>query len=1473
MSKTVGMPRRFIKVFTVLSLFLFPAAALFAQTATVTQNFVAYPISGTQSAGESFADCQISTTTAERTGNNVSFYTTPIAPVSSSDPWVNSALIEYSQQKTNADGTKLRTYPNNCLSLCADITCSNPVRQVEGSDGDNNTKIYPVKSGDFPIQSILFELFKYQQNANPYNPDSTPPIRTIALYPTGNDNICYGVGIVENTSDPTKATSCCDDITWNRGCQPQCSSSDSVCNSTYCNSSCSGSMVTCSNATNSSTCYSFPHCYWNNATSSCQQYIYSCSQYNSNRTSCRNAGCTWGCDKKDNSPCADYLVKGACAEDTNCYWSEAANTTSKSSCQATAKNFVSKSDCYSGTTRLKFCAAWDGTYEIDGEFGQSNGDFGYRTTISSNWPGDGISTPEIDLSHTIVYPGKDQIPIQVDVTNIHSVRSTPTLVGQKKAVTAEPYNINYRISKDATVTINIIDPTGTNKIERRLVNQLPREGEGFQGGGVGSSEDTITTMSESWDGRDDAGRLLPFGNYLVSLQAWSEDEWDKIGDDAYPSSDVSRIVTRQLSLDPLKITDIEVTGLAKTSTAYAMVNYILTEAATVHFEVYTPGTTFTDTNIKKNTTANATCASGYCSNNSSDGPKMTANSGYKVFSLVEQKAGRTKVNSKWDGMCWSDAATCANAVQTVLQGKYVNNADTGSTEDYAGAAMPDGDYVYVIWAEIPYSGSTKTINGYVWDGVKTARIENGILGINRGMPELTVGSVGYSTIGSSPVAHGLDPFIFSYALSRDAYVTAEVLTTSYDASGNKTVGPYVVKTLLDNEIQTSARAGNKLSWDGIDNNGRYVTQGSYLFRVIARDSLYPTKVVTSTVEFPVDLFRVVDVGSTSLLEEATSQATISYVLSKSMDVTLNIYDRDIVIPNDIREENWPPRVCQSSSEVSADGKAQCIYRKASDGSVVVDPTIEPIKSFTGARQGESRVTEYWDGYYETTEDGSNVSGETQAMYPDGFYPYYIYAKADVAGSKYYTTATLGGSSVLIPQDPKANEESGFISKVDASDHPTGYITIARGPVYFTKIDIKPSSPKLVYSSETIQIPVYEISFMVTRTASVQVQIVSLSDGACTGTNGSGRGAICRVLTKTNTSYLSTVYDGNVENKLYWDGKDEQGKYVKSDAYQVRFIAEPYPKAEGVSQTIESRVLNVDNFQIFDRYTTDVTRDNGSVGTFAYQVSVPMKVAIQIFKPGTMTSGAADGTLIDPADPTGPAIGENSIDKVLVKAIVGVSPHLIPIERVWDGTDYRGQIVPDGIYPFRYVSVLDSYDMNSINGAIRIESDQSEVTSKVADWDKYANLENIMVVNGDSWYADLDWKSDKVTMFYPNPLRQSYGQFEITKMPAPGTISIKIYNIAGDLVRDGGYECMNARGVTSSLEEINNAGGLEPDWTSNVGGSGEIIGGGNFALRCKWDRTNNHGRKVARGLYYAIMELNPTRGNATKSQKVIKILIP
>ena len=359
---------------------------------------------------------------------------------------------------------------------------------------------------------------------------------------------------------------------------------------------------------------------------------------------------------------------------------------------------------------------------------------------------------------------------------------------------------------------------------------------------------------------------------------------------------------------------------------------------------------------------------------------------------------------------------------------------------------------------------------------------------------------------------------------------------------------------------------------------------------------------------------------------------------------------------------------------------------------------------------------------------------------------------------------------------------------------------------------------------------------------------------------------------------------------------------------IKFTAKPYigttyggtsGEDTNLNITVENRNLIVNNFQVFDRYIWDVATQNKNQGKFAYQISVPMKTAIQIFKPGTRVIELSSGTLQNPI------VGSSNVYStdtrgVLVKAIVGVRPNLVSLEEIWDGTDYAGQKVPDGIYPFRYVTVLDSYRMNSItgdpildepgeddNGNIDYSGQYDEVYEVVMDWDKYINFGIINVVNGDSWYADIDWKDPKVTMFYPNPLTQDAGFFEITKVPAPGTVTIKIYNIAGDLVRDGGYQCVNAIGTVATLEDFNGTyGGISPDWNTggynnpeNAGGtiSSDLLGsnaiGRNFAMRCKWDKTNQHKKRVARGLYYAIMTLNPTRGNAKKSQRVIKILIP
>jgi len=823
--------------------------------------------------------------------------------------------------------------------------------------------------------------------------------------------------------------------------------------------------------------------------------------------------------------------------------------------------------------------------------------------------------------------------------------------------------------------------------------------------------------------------------------------------------------------------------------------------------------------------------------------------------------------------------------------------------------MPDGDYVYAIWAEIPFGGSNITINGREWNAVKTRMIHTGFLPVSRGNPDITIQPSGYSTIGSSPTAFGLDPFIFRYSLSRDSVVDVNIKTSS----NNATDPNYLVKNLLSGTTQV-ANQMNVQTWDGKDDNGRFVSPGTYMLEVVAKDMITPTKQTTATIFFPVDLFRVVDVSTIPLLGEASAQARVSYMMSKSMHVKLQIYDKNVLIPAQGQSSmsqgnpNAPcPQVCQggevaptASNPNPTNNSNNCIHYVGEDPVVTIP---KAIKTFDGTRPGDGvMITESWDGYGENL----NASNVWEQVYKeDGLYPYLICARSEEAGANYYQVdannnpvalngAVAGTGTNQLPNflnavlgtNPPATEDINTF--MYATDKPTGYLTIARGPVYFNSIVIKPSIPQLFFSSETIQLPPYEVQLSVTRTAKVLVEIISMHDGMCTDKDGfNGTGAVCRTLTQQSPTQFFTIYDPIVINKLYWDGKDERGDYVKKDTYEFRFTAWPYTgpfTPDGVPM-MRTELVPVNNFQVFDRFIWDVSPPNQGIGKFAYQLSVPMKTAIQIFKPGTRTfvptnpGETIDGRLWDPANPSIP-VSETSLDRVLVKAIIGVRPHLVALDDIWDGTDYAGQKVPDGVYPFRFVTVLDSYYMDSITGAVKATCSAPPcppgtfmVQDLVADWDKFVNLGVIIVANGDSFFADLDWKSDRVTMFFPNPLRAGEGQFEITKVPAPGTVTIKIYNIAGDLVRDGGYPCINARAQTQTLEQINNSGGIQPDWSDPTGGTGAIQGGRNFALRCTWDKKNNHGKQVARGLYYAIMELNPTRGNAKRSQKVIKILIP
>ena len=533
------------------------------------------------------------------------------------------------------------------------------------------------------------------------------------------------------------------------------------------------------------------------------------------------------------------------------------------------------------------CAAWDGSYNLNGLFGKTNSQFGYRAKVTTQQTTDQGST--VDIEQTAAYPGQNQYPLQVDVMNVHEVTSSATAVGVATKVAVQPFNIKYQLSKDATATITIWDTDaahavgGQMPLVRTIISSQPRIGEG--------DITTPVANGDSWDGRNTYGAVMPAGSYLARVSAGSNDEWGE--DLSYPA-------TVQLTLDPLQITDVGVKALGASSTDQAVISYMLTEAATVYVNIYTPGTTFADTNISP--------------------PAL--NSGTLLRSFSEEKAGRAATSTYWDG------------------------------RDSSGFPACDGDYVYAVWAELPSHGG---YGGYSWSSVKTRQTKVGTIPVSRGLvvPSLIPSS---TMMGSSPTAAGLNPFYFRYTPARDASVSFNIKDQD---------GVSVRRTLVSAETR-AARVQNTEIWDGVDNAGKYVSSGTYLAELITADPYQcaSARVSTVTALVSVDLFRVVDVRTTSLLSSASAQATISYQLTQPMMVDFKVYPKsDVVIPSP-----WPPAGLS-----------------------------DPVYSVSGIRPTRMNVTESWDG-----------RSNSGLLVPDGSYPFTLIARSSGTAQVMYADDEVYG---------------------------------------------------------------------------------------------------------------------------------------------------------------------------------------------------------------------------------------------------------------------------------------------------------------------------------------------------------------------------------------------------------------------------------------------------------------------------------
>lgn len=616
-----------------------------------------------------------------------------------------------------------------------------------------------------------------------------------------------------------------------------------------------------------------------------------------------------------------------------------------------------------------YCVLWDGSQAIQGGFGKINGQYGFRVTVQTNQQG---TSGNIVITQTRAYPSGatldrqgfsvSQKAISVDVTDVHVVRSTPTVVGAITGVSAEPYNFTYRLSKDATMYLTINQSFPPFGVLRRVVPGLPRTGEGV----LGTAATPPLLNGDSWDGRDDFGNMLPPGSYLAIFQADSADQYSP---SPFPgintNSDLSAATTMQVSLDPLQITDIRIQPLLGGSTSLAVLSYQLTEPSTVYLDIYPPGTQFcsdssgnpslSDLNsvatdgvapLAKNFQASsAGCLPGAGGAASPVAPLRT---------ITQAQASRTSLISFWDG------------------------------RDASGTLVGDGDYVFVLYASLPsQAGFTYRLNPSdkrVWTSVA----KNGFISVVRGLIGVTQVTPTSSVIGSSPAIAGLNPFTFRYQVSRDAVVSLKI----FDATGTQ-----LIKTLVNKETRPGL-FNNVETWtDGADDFGRVVSSGIYLVQLTALDSAFPDKVSTTTAQFPVDLNRITDVSVTPLLSGASDQVVLSYQLSQPMFVAWNIYPAGSVVT--ASTSAWPP--CSPQSPPSQSPPAAC-----TSASVLTTTggQAAPVVTFHGLRPGRLKISEFWDG-----RDANGL------FVPDGNYVYTLTAQSTTTPQYFATDRIFGNMTV------------------------------------------------------------------------------------------------------------------------------------------------------------------------------------------------------------------------------------------------------------------------------------------------------------------------------------------------------------------------------------------------------------------------------------------------------------------------------
>lgn len=377
--------------------------------------------------------------------------------------------------------------------------------------------------------------------------------------------------------------------------------------------------------------------------------------------------------------------------------------------------------------------------------------------------------------------------------------------------------IKYTLSENATVSIRIFD--SSNSLVRSLLN-----------GPVTAGAKTIT-----WNGKNDAGLLVPDGSYTYKI--------DAVDGANKSATQITGTITTDKTAPVIGSISIGTNPFAPTGSSTTSISYSLSEKAKVTTTIYNSANAVVKTlqnGVLLEAGAQAVAwdgknASGVLVGDGTYTVKITATDlvGFTAApvmqTMIVEKSNPTVTAVSDSPDPFRPTGTNVNTikytlsenanvvlkiydssnqlVKTLVNGPVTAGAKsiTWNGKNDAGAIVPTGTYTYTVDATDSFNKQALQVSGTI-------------------AVDITAPTISSITATPNPfTANGTNLLSTGYTLSESAKVTVSI----YNSSNA------LVKTVITNALQ--AAGANTVTWNGKNSSSVLVSAGTYTYKITATD--------------------------------------------------------------------------------------------------------------------------------------------------------------------------------------------------------------------------------------------------------------------------------------------------------------------------------------------------------------------------------------------------------------------------------------------------------------------------------------------------------------------------------------------------------------------------------------------------------------------------------------------------------------